>query len=258
MLVLPVVVVLGALVVLARAGGPGATSTIWAEDGTIFLQQASDAPLTEVIGDSYAGYLHVVPRLLTQPVTWLPLSWADTYLAGMAALVTAAVALTIYAVIGAHVSSRLVRVGYAVAVLVVPVSQSETLANVANLHWWLILVSFWLLLWHARTPWSNAVVAAVVLLAVLSDPLTLLLVPVAVVRMRWRGAWWLHLPEAALGFGGVLALSAPGWRADDRTSTAAQPGPAGRLLRGQRRSWAGSGGRGPPRTCRPRRWPCGR
>ena len=209
-------VALGALVVLARQGGVAATRTVWAEDGTIFLQQASDAPLPEVVGHTYAGYLHVVPRLLTQPATWLPMSWADTYLAFTAALVAAVLAVTVFLVLGQHISSRPVRIGYAAVLLLVPVSQDEVLANVANLHWWFILAGFWVLLWRPQHAWSSTLGAAVVALAVLSDPLTLLLAPVALARVRWKGRWWLHLPEAALAAGGALAIVGAAVAGEDR------------------------------------------
>lgn len=77
---------------LVRAPGLPAWRVLWAEDGTIFLQQSLDRSFPHMLGTTYAGYLHVVPRLLTEPAALLPLGDAATVLAVGSAIVASLLA----------------------------------------------------------------------------------------------------------------------------------------------------------------------
>lgn len=176
-------VVAGAVVVLARQQGPGATDTVWAEDGSVFLAQARDLGVGGSLFEPYAGYLHLVPRLAAAAVSALPLEAADTGFAVVAAVVAAACALFVFRASSAHFRSLWARVACAVPLLVSPLAGTEILANVANLHWYLLYAAFWAVVWKAPSRWEAAVSASVVAAAVLSDPFALVLSPLVVLRV---------------------------------------------------------------------------
>jgi hypothetical protein len=176
----------GTAVGLARQPGSGALQTIWAEDGQVFLAQAVALPVDRAFSTLYAGYLHAVPRVLAELAAALPLPVADAVLSGGAALIVAALALLIYRASAGHIRSTVIRAALAGAVVLVPVGQAEVTNNAANLHWFLMFAAFWVLLWRPRHPLALATGALVVFLAGASDPLTILLAPLALACSPWR------------------------------------------------------------------------
>jgi hypothetical protein len=169
---------------------------LWAEDGARFAVDALRFPALRNLVDPYGGYLHVLPRLVAEVVALLPLEWAAAGFAVAAAVLRAAVALITFAASGAYLRSTGLRFVLAALVVVLPAGNSETLNNMANLHWFLLYGVFWALLWRTapRVP-----VAVFVVLAALSSPLTFLLAPVALVRL------FLPRREVAIAFfAGVL------------------------------------------------------
>ena len=57
-------VVVASALQLVRAPGIPAWRVMWAEDATVFLSQALGRSFPEALGTTYAGYLHIVPRLI--------------------------------------------------------------------------------------------------------------------------------------------------------------------------------------------------
>ncbi len=181
-------VLVGTAVGLCRQPGVGALDTVWAEDGGIFLSDAAGHSPLAAISRSYAGYYHLVPRLLAGLATLAPAGAAAAVLALSAALCTALVALLVYTASADHLPSRLCRLLVSAIVVVVPVGQSDILNNIANLHWYGLYALFWLLLWTPRSVAGRAVAAIVVLLVAGSDILVLGFVPLALVRAVRRRA----------------------------------------------------------------------
>jgi hypothetical protein len=72
--------------------------------------------------------------------------------------------------------------------IVLPSSAAEALDNAANLHWYLIFAAFWVLLWRPASRTERVVGCLVLASAALSDPLTLVLAPLALAR-------WVTLPH---------------------------------------------------------------
>ncbi|MFJ6671892.1 hypothetical protein ACIQMJ_12360 [Actinosynnema sp. NPDC091369] len=152
---------------------------LWAEDGARFLVDALTRPAWSNLVTPYGGYLHALPRLVAEPVALLPLEWAAAGFAVSAAVLRAAVALITFAASGAYLRWVPLRFALAALVVVLPAGNSEPVNNMTNLHWFLLYGMFWALLWRnaPRVP-----VALFVLLAALSSPLALLLVPIALLR----------------------------------------------------------------------------
>ncbi len=176
----------GAAALLTRQVGLPSAQTVWAEDGAVFLsQQYLPHPRGGLFLHPYNGYMHLVPRLLARLTVTAPIADAAFVLAAGAALVVAAVALLVFHGARAHVPSVPARLLLALAVVALPMGNFEVLTNVANLQWYLLFAMFWVLLWRPRGWAGTAVSAATALLATMTSPLTLLLLPLVALR-AWR------------------------------------------------------------------------
>ena len=171
-----------ALQVFRQPGEPSWNS-IWQEDGGVFLTDALEAPITSIV-EPYNAYLHVVPRLVAAGIAPLPLEWAPLLLSASAALIVGLISIYVYRASAAVLRTQWARLLLAGLVVLVPTAGYETNANIANVHWYLIFATFWVLIEGPRTRAAVAVGTVIVAASVLSDPLTGILLPLAL----WRGA----------------------------------------------------------------------
>lgn len=162
---------------LTRQSGVGALDTLWAEDGTIFLQQALEDASPRTWIESYAGYAHIVPRMLASVAASVPLEWAPIVLSGGAALVAGLLALVTYCAFAGHVQGA-GRAVLAIAVVLLPAAGVEVMNASANIHWYLLFVASWAAVWRPTSRWGVSVACAVLFLTAGSDPFAALLVPV--------------------------------------------------------------------------------
>ena len=140
-----------------------ARDTFWAEDGHQFvadwLHDAGPATLFQ----GYGGYLHLLPRGITWLVVeFVPVdAWAFATTAA-ACVVTGGVAALVFVFSQDVVAASVARIGLALVVVLTPLAGMEILGNVANVHWYLLYLTPWLLL---ATPRSRVGSVAMVLLA---------------------------------------------------------------------------------------------
>ena len=173
--------VAAAVVSLTRQPG-SALHTPWAEDGRVFLSAAWREGASSLL-DPYAGYLHLFPRTTALLAANLPVHDAAGVLAVAGVLPAALLAGTAVVAPAAFVRSTALRAVLGLFVVVLPFAGAEVAANVANGHWFFMAAAALTLAW--RTTWRPAAwwTAGVLVLATLSDPLTGLLLPVALVRL---------------------------------------------------------------------------
>jgi hypothetical protein len=165
---------------LERQRGVPVWNSLWAEDGRVFLSDA----LWNFRGTFFeqnGGYTHVVPRVIAGVVATLPVKDAAAGMAIGAAAAVALIAGFVYVASSEVIRSRAARLGLAAAVLLLPVPGSELLANTTNLHFYLLFACFWALLWQSETPFALGSRAIVVVATALSDPLSALFLPLAIV-----------------------------------------------------------------------------
>ena len=129
-----IALVAGAVTLLLRIAGRSPLTTIWAEDRTVFLVQALASPWH--LFASYAGYLQLLPRLIAQFVSFLPLPDASAAFAITGAVIAAAVALFVFHASAGHVRSRWLRGLLAAAVLLLPVAPLEIADSGVNTPWY--------------------------------------------------------------------------------------------------------------------------
>ncbi len=169
---------------------PRPWNLIWAEDGPIFLHDAVLQPWSEAVLSPYQGYMHLAPRTAALLVAELPPQlWALAIAVG-SILVRALLAVVVWHATSGHVPGRAARAVISVMIVTIPLGGVEVLNNLANLHWFLMLVSLPALLWRPRTWFGIVVQCLVVGVSMLSDPLTVLWAPIVVLRVlavpRWR------------------------------------------------------------------------
>lgn len=200
-----------------RQTGASALETIWAEDGRVFLQSALLDGLVAAVSSLYAGYLHLVPRVVAEVAALLPLGQASEVITLAANGVAALCALAVFVATRPQLRSPGVRALLAVSLVLVPTAGVEVLNNIANVQWYLLVASFWLLLW--RPPSTSGTVGESVLLVAtaLSAPLSVLLVPLALGRLAATPRGRAAVPVWLFGFALVLQLVAA-------SSSLSQPG----------------------------------
>ena len=194
------------LQMVRRPTDPPAWDSLYVEDGQIFLGQALSQHVWDSLATSFLGYLNTVARAVTEVATWVPLERAPLVMALLTSLLVALLAAYVFLASAAWITSPVLRGVLALSVALAPVTARDIAGTVANLHSFLIYASFWAVLcpWRSR-PWLAAS-SAIVGLATLSDPLTALLLPFAVVlavRDRRRDAW---LVPAVMVLGLVVQL----------------------------------------------------
>ena len=182
-LVVAAAVVIGTFAQVIRLPGDAAYNTIWAEDGSVFLNQAINQGVLHAFTIPYAGYLHVVPRLLATVAALLPLQWAAAIFGIGSALVVSLLGVFLYEAAAGHIMSRALRLVLAAMFVAVPVVGFETEANATNLHFYFDFVAMWALLWRPQSRIANGLSTVVCFLAASSDPITLFVLPIAIARL---------------------------------------------------------------------------
>ncbi|MDP9093279.1 MAG: hypothetical protein M3N95_10170 [Actinomycetota bacterium] len=159
----------------------GRRGTVWAEDGSIFLQQALTQGRLHSLLQPYAGYWHLVPRVLAAVVVQFPLSWHGVGMDAAASAVQASVALTAYVATRGYLAARSARAVLAVVVAALPVAP-EVSDSVANLQWFLLFGAAIALLWTPRTRLGWALICIVVIAACGSGAFGLIVFGLVAVR----------------------------------------------------------------------------
>jgi hypothetical protein len=210
---------LGVALSLLRQRGAGALDTLWAEDGSIFLQDALRDPSPVAWLDGYAGYLHLAPRLVGSIAALLPIDLASELLTLGGAAATAGVAIVTYRAAREHIPTSWVRLVLGLAVLLLPPAGIEGMNAAANIHWYLLYAGVWVSLWRPAGAGGAAAGAGVMALTAASDPFAVLYAPVLGWRLlgpRRRGDWaFAGALAAGLAVQAAVVLASSGERALD-------------------------------------------
>lgn len=134
--------------------GPATRGTVWAEDGGVFLRERLALGPVDSLLHPYAGYLHLVPRVLVDVAWSLPVEEYARALSVGACLVVGAVAATVFVLSRGVVPQWPLRMLLAAVPALLPLAPFEIAGNAANLHWFLLFAVPWLLAYRARTWWG--------------------------------------------------------------------------------------------------------
>lgn len=150
----------------------------WAEDGSIFFRQ-NFCDGAAAIGKPYAGYFHLVPRLLAWVAGAFRPTWVPAFYIAVALILTGVV---LYLLQSPRLALPLIPL-LGLAIVLSPTGL-ETYGNLTNIQWFLALGVLALIL--MQLPESKFVIileAAFVAIAGLTGPFVLLLLPVFVVKL---------------------------------------------------------------------------
>jgi hypothetical protein len=172
-------VLLAAAVGLGRLGSFSAINTLWADDG-VFISQAFGGEAFGHFLDPYNGYLHALPRVLSEVAVLGPVAQIGTVMSVSSALVLGLLSAVVYRKSAAIIRSTWGRILLAGLVVLLPASAWEAANNAANLQWHLLFPCFLVLLSAPRSAGGAAAGSVLTLVTGLTAPLAILFVPVAV------------------------------------------------------------------------------
>jgi hypothetical protein len=169
---------------------PAAWNLFWAEDGKEFLEDAYRGSFLENLVHPYAGYMHLVPRVVAEPISAVvPADWAAIAFTVSASAVWSAVAVLVFDFARGHVRHLAIRIVLWAMVIFIPVGGLEVVGNIANSHWFLMAAAFWALAARDRGAWQITAASVTVAAAALSDPLTAMLAPLVLLRVLFLRTW---------------------------------------------------------------------
>jgi len=173
---------LAIVVQLARIGWTGSLDSLWAEDGSVFLQDALTHGFPHTLWTEYSGYLVLVPRLVGEAASALPLGDAPVVVSVLSALLVALSGLAVWYATAGHLANPYLRGTLVLLTILTPVGGLETIDSASNVSWYMLVAVFWLLLWRPRTYFGAGLAAAFIALAALSNPGIWFFLPVAALR----------------------------------------------------------------------------
>lgn len=176
-------------VALLYARLPFAARQFWAEDGRAFFGDAMRFGPIKAFGHSEAGYYLTIPRIGGAIASLVPLRDAALAMWWSVAAVTAWMVATVTVASRTWLECWPSRITFALALVLIPVVGFESIGNVANLQFSLLVVAFVVLVGDARHRWETVNGAAVILATGLTTPLAVLLVPFVVFRAARRRSW---------------------------------------------------------------------
>lgn len=135
---------------------------VWAEDANIFLAQAISEGPWRVLFEGYAGYQHLVPRIVVAGIyPFFDLGDYPRIVYAICAVITGAVAVAVFALSRDLVPFLPARVALGLITALIPLATQETVGNLADLHTYAMWLAPWLLMYRPRT-WASSVGWAVV------------------------------------------------------------------------------------------------
>ena len=201
------------------------------EDGAIFLQQWVSDGWTSMF-KPYTGYQHLGARLATGVCAAGPVSWLAPCVGVAAGTFRLALAVVAGAVLAPYARTRWWGLAAGLLFVFVPVGQQEVLGNVTNLRWFFDAGCLLICVGLFRG-WLAVLAGVLGFIGAMSDPLVLLLIPLAAWRVITAPERKLVMPAVAVAAGAVVhwLLLIPSARAADFGWYAREPVEAtGQLL----------------------------
>jgi hypothetical protein len=180
--------------------------TLWAEDAAVFLAETLSMGVWRSIVEPYAGYLHTLPRIISGAAYTIgPLEAYATLVSYLSCLVVAMISVGTYFLSGQLFQHRSYRLMVGLIPVLVPIGPLEVLGNAANLHWYLLWLCPWLLIFEPRTWYGRAAIFAVTLAAATTEIIVGIFLPLAAWTLARRRN---YAAPAALILGLGLQLAA--------------------------------------------------
>jgi hypothetical protein len=179
--------VIAAAIAWARLEG-STRGEVWAEDGAFLEDRLGSAPGVSLF-EPYQGYLHVLPRSIVEVAVLLPTRDYAVAVTGLCCVVLGVVAALVHACSRDVLRARAARVALALVTVLAPTAATEALGHTANLHWFLLWLTPWVLLCRPTVPWQGWALGAVLLVIGLSEIQAVYFLPLLLVGVRDRLRW---------------------------------------------------------------------
>lgn len=200
---LALVVLVGAVATTWWRLGPVARGTVWAEDGGVFLRERLASGVDGTLLRPYAGYLHLVPRLVVDLAVHRPVEQYALTVTAACCVVVGVVATAVFLLSRDVVPRRWLRVLLAAVPVVLPMAPVEIAGNAANLHWYALVLVPWLFAHRARSWPGAAVVAVLALAATLTELQSVVFLPLLVLAWQPIGPGGPSSPDGGVRSSGV-------------------------------------------------------
>ena len=193
-----------ALVIFSRSPDVLLNARFFAEDGQIFYQQAHELGFLPSIFLPFAGYLHLLPRLIAGIALWLPIYFVPLFFNLVALAVQYVTALYIFSPRMRNIGPFSVRVVVAVLYLGLP-HIGEVWGKLVNSQWQMAVLAFLILI--AAPPesrfgsWFDGIALS---MGALTGPFCILLLPIALLVVVYRRTPWTMIHLGILAMGGTV------------------------------------------------------
>jgi hypothetical protein len=192
---------------------------VWAEDGVYFLADSDREGVWATLLKPYMGYLHFLPRLIVISTSeFADLTHFAVIVSVVCCLAVGAITALVFYCSSAVTGWLPARLAIASITVLVPTAPIEVLGNAANLHWYLIWASVWLLLYVPKTWWGSIALGVLGASFALTEILVALLAPLVFYRFRAARAW-----PVRIGYGLGLIAQAVATLSNPRQSSTDPP-----------------------------------
>ena len=195
-------VLVAAVAMLLRVAHIPAWDMVYAEDQGVFLVGALAHPWDLLA--PFGGYLELVPRILGQTASLVPLRDVARVYAVSGALIAAVCALFTYHASEGYIRLPWLRTMLGAALILLPLAPIEMADSGVTSPWYLFPTAFWAVMWRPRTRSGMLAAALMAFAAASSEIVAIIYIPLLVIRVialpRWR--------EHAVTIGFLLGLLA--------------------------------------------------
>ena len=220
-------VCIGAVVLLLRIPRIPAWDSLYAEDQGVYLFDALAHPWRLLV--PFGGYEELVPRLVGQLISYLPLADVAVPFALAGAGIAALCALFIYHAMDGWIWSPWLRALVGAALILLPLAPIEPADSTVGCPWYAMAALFFGLLWRPRN-WAGMTAAALVAFAATSSEiLAFIYAPLVLLRVAALPRWREHAVTAGWLAGLLVQLPVVAEsyaRHTQRVTSLARPVPA--------------------------------
>jgi hypothetical protein len=174
-------VALGACLLLLRIPGLPSWDSLYLDDYGTFFVRALEHPWQ--LFSPQHGYVQVVPHVIAQLATYVPLSRVSVLFAVSGAVIAAACGLYVFHASAGHIQSVALRALLGAAIVLLPIAPLEIADNALGAPWYMLLALFWGVLWRPRTLAGTTVTAVLAFATAASTTIAVLYAPLLALRL---------------------------------------------------------------------------
>lgn len=179
--------------------------TVWADDGVYFLGSAFLHRQVIDLFAGFGGYLQFIPRIMADAVVLLsPVSHVGVAMNLLSCIFVGAIAGLVFWCAKVVIPSFYLRIALASITFLAPLLPIEALGNAANLHWFLLWGTLWIMLYGPRTRTGAILLGGLLLLFALSEIQLALFLPLFFTQRKNLLSW---IPRIGLAVGLIAQIA---------------------------------------------------